>query len=183
MQRPLQITARDFSLSPAIEKEIRDKAASLEQYYDRISGCEIVVEGAVGHHRHGGPFRVRIRLTLPRGEVEANRQAKDDLAVAVREAFDAVRRRLEDHVRGLRGQVKTHEESGRARVAKLFPEQDYGFLATAAGDEVYFNRNSVLAPGFDRLRVGSAVRFVEEMGDNGPQASTVSIVRPRRAGR
>ena len=180
MQRPLKITARDFSLSEAIEKQIRDKAASLEQFYERISGCEVTVEGPVHHHRRGGPFRVRIRVTLPRGELVVNHQAEDDLAVAIREAFDAARRRLEDHVRELRGQVKAHEEAPRGHVSKLLPQEGYGFLTTAQGDEIYFHRNSVLAPGFDQLKLGSEVRFVQEIGERGPQASTVTIVRPPR---
>lgn len=180
MQRPLKITARDFALSEAIEKQIRDKAASLEQFYDRISGCEVAVEGPVHHHHRGGPFRVRIRVTLPRGEFVVNHQAEDDLAVAIREGFDAARRRLEDHVRELRGQVKAHEEASRGHVSKLVPQEDYGFLTTAQGDEIYFHRNSVLAPGFDQLKLGSEVRFAEEIGERGPQASTVTIVRPRR---
>jgi hypothetical protein len=74
MQRPLKITARDFPLTEPFEKQIRDKVASLEQYYDRITGCEVVVEGAVHHHHRGGPFRVRVRITLPRGELEVKHQ-------------------------------------------------------------------------------------------------------------
>ena len=180
MQRPLQITARDFTLTEPAEKEIRDKVAALERYYDRITGCEVVVEGAVGHHHRGGPFRVRIRVTLPGGEFEVNRHTEDDLVVAIRESFDAARRRLEDHVRELRHDVKVHEEAPQGRVSKLFPKEDYGFITTTGGDEIYFHRNSVLASGFDRLKIGSDVRFAEEKGERGPQASTVEIIHPHR---
>jgi len=61
----------------------------------------------------------------------------------------------------------------------LFPKQDYGFLETPDGREIYFHRNSVLHPGFDRLEIGTEVRFVEELGQEGPQASTVAIVGTR----
>jgi cold shock CspA family protein len=60
-------------------------------------------------------------------------------------------------------------------VSKLFPEQGYGFIETRAGAEVYFHRNSVLNHAFDRLTTGTEVRFVEEEGEKGPQASTVAV--------
>jgi cold shock CspA family protein len=189
MQRPLKITARDFELTEPMERDIRDRVAALEQYYDRISGCEVAVEAPMRHHRKGGPFKVRLRLTLPRGEIAVTRQSDEDMTLAVREAFDAARRRIEDHVRELRGQVKIHAEAPHGRVARLFPEEGYGFLVNAEGDEIYFHRNSVLTPGFDRLQPGTEVRFVQELGEQGPQASTVAIVAPRhherlsRAGR
>ncbi len=175
-----KITARDFSLNPAIEQVIRDKTAALERYYDRITSCEVAVEGPVHHHRHGGPFKVRIRIAVPRGEIEVNRQADEDLGVAIREAFDAARRRVEDHARELRGNVKTHEEAPRGRITRLMTREGYGFLATPEGDEIYFHRNSVMAPGFDHLLIGTEVRFVPEMGEGGPQASTVAIIEPHR---
>jgi cold shock CspA family protein len=175
MQRPLKITARDFTLSDAFETEIREKAAGLDNYFERITGCDVTVGAPVDHHRKGGPFEVRIRLMVPGKELIVNHQFEAELAPAIREAFDAMRRQLEDYVREHRGDVKTHEESAHARVSKLVRDQDYGFLETADGREIYFHRNSVLNGGFDRIEVGAHVRFVEEQGEQGPQASTVAI--------
>jgi cold shock CspA family protein len=174
MQLPLQITARDISLSEAAEADIHAKAANLDTYYDGIMSCRVVVEGPVRHHRKG-PFTVRIDLTVPGAELVVDRHADADLYVAIRDAFDAARRRLEDYARRQRGDVKSHEETPRARVSRLFPEEDYGFLETSDGQEIYFHRRSVLHPGFDRLAIGTEVRFVEEAGEKGPQASTVAI--------
>jgi ribosome-associated translation inhibitor RaiA len=177
MQRDLQITARNFTLNAAVEAEIREKAAKLERYYERgrISGCHITVEGAVGHHRRGGPFKVRIDLRLPGGELSVDRHSEDDLAVAIREAFDAARRELQDYARKQRGDVKTVEAPPHARVSRLFPLEGYGFLTTPDSRELYFHRNSVLGDAFDRMKIGTEVRFAEEMGDQGPQASSVAI--------
>jgi ribosomal subunit interface protein len=174
MQLPLQITARDISLSEAAEADIRAKAANLETYYDGVMGCRVVVEGPGRHHRKG-PFTVRIDLSVPGAELVVDRQADEDLYVAIRDAFDAARRRLEDYARRQRGAVKSHEESHRAWVNRLFPGEGYGFLETPDGREIYFHRHSVLHPGFDRLAIGTEVRFVEEPGEKGPQASTVAI--------
>jgi cold shock CspA family protein/ribosome-associated translation inhibitor RaiA len=178
MQLPLQITARDVSLSEAAEGDIRAKAANLDTYYDGIMSCRVVVEGPVRHHRKG-PYTVRVDLTVPGAELVVDRQADEDLYVAIRDAFDAARRRLEDYARRQRGDVKLHETSPRARVCRLFPEEDYGFLETPDGREIYFHRNSVLHPGFERLEIGTEVRFAEETGDHGPQASTVAILGTR----
>jgi ribosomal subunit interface protein len=176
MELPLQITSHDFALTPAIEAEIRERATKLDSYFDRIIRCRVTIDAPVGHHHRGGPFTVRVDLTVPRGELVVNRQTSEDLLVAIRDSFDAMRRRLEDYVRQHRGEVKIHESSPHGHVVKLFPEQGYGFLATADGKEIYFHCNSVLEPGFTNLKIGTEVRFVEEQGAKGPQASTVAFV-------
>ena len=123
MQIPLQITAHDFSLSAAIEAEIREKAAKLDTYYEGIMHCRVVVEAPVGHHRRGGPYNVRIDLTVPGAELVVNRQADEDLPVAIRDAFDALRRQLEDYARHQRGAVKTHEAPPRRGSANSFTKR------------------------------------------------------------
>ncbi len=179
MQRELKITARDFALTPAIEAAVRAKADWLANYYPRLTGCEVVLEGAVDHHRRGGPFKVRIIMTAPGSRLIVNRRSAEDFPIAIREAFDAARRRIEDYGRRQRGAVKAHETAPQGRVASLFG--DYGFIRSSDGRDIYFHRNSVMEPGFDRLRTGGEVRFVEEEGEQGPQASTVFIVHPQSA--
>jgi cold shock CspA family protein len=80
-------------------------------------------------------------------------------------------------VRRQRGDTKTHEHQLHGRVSKLFSDEGYGFLETPEGDEIYFHQNSVLHQGFHRMQIGTEVRFVEEIGERGPQASTV-VLRP-----
>jgi cold shock CspA family protein/ribosome-associated translation inhibitor RaiA len=172
----LQITSRDFELTPANEAEIRTKVATLEHFYERISGCHVIVEGGVNHHHRGGPFKVRVDMTLPGAELTVNHQDEDDLAIAIRSAFDAARRKLQDHVRKLRGDVKAVEVPPHGRVSGIFESEGYGFLTTNDGREIYFHRNSVLNHAFDRLEIGTEVRFAEEMGEKGPQASSLAIV-------
>jgi len=182
MELPVQVTLRDISPSEAVEGYIRERAAKLDAFYDRIMSCRVAVEAPVRHHRKGGPFKVRIDLTVPGDELVVNRQADEDIYVAIREAFDAMRRRLEDYVRRQRGSVKAHEAPPQARVSKLFPEEGYGFLETPDCTEIYFHRNSVLGAGFDRLEIGTEVRFVEEQGEKGPQASTVTVLGKQHGG-
>ena len=61
----------------------------------------------------------------------------------------------------------------RGKVARLFSEAGYGFLTADDGHEVYFHRNSVLADEFDLLETGDEVKFTEEPGEKGPQASSL----------
>jgi cold shock CspA family protein len=102
--------------------------------------------------------------------------AHEDAHVAVRDAFDALRRRLQDHVRDSRGEVKLHAVPDHGRIARLLPDRDCGFIATAAGNEIYFHRNSVIEGSFDALEVGDEANFVARDAESaeGPQASTVT---------
>jgi cold shock CspA family protein/ribosome-associated translation inhibitor RaiA len=178
MQRPLKITSRDFALTEPVEAEIRRKAEGLDNYYQRLSGCEVTVEApAIKHHRKGGPFTIRIRLTVPGKELEVDHQNAEEISAAIREAFDAARRVLEDYVREMRGAVKLHESAPVGNVVRLEPELDHGFIEAPDGREIYFHRNSVLNESFDELKVGSRVRFAEEEGEKGPQASSVALVK------
>ena len=177
MQRPVQVTFRNMDRSPAVVQAVRRRAQSLETYHPDILSCRVAVEAP--HHRHlrGRHYRVRVDVTVPGREILSRRQpaqhgAHEDVYVAVRDAFDAVRRQLMDDVRHRRGQVKTRVGALHGRVARLSPE-GYGFLETEDEREVYFHENSVLG-GFGRLKVGARVRFTEEMGEQGPQASSVA---------
>lgn len=176
MQIPLHVVAKNISLSEAAEATIREKAAKLEEFYNRITSCCVTVEAPHKHHHKGIIYNVRIDITVPGEEILINRQGNEDLYVAIRDSFDAARRRLEDYARKQRGQVKTHETQPHGMVIKLFPEGGYGFLLGQGNYEIYFHRNAVLDNAFDRLKVGTKVRYVEEMGENGPQASTVAIM-------
>jgi ribosome-associated translation inhibitor RaiA len=115
MKRPLQITSRDFILTEPIETQIRKHVEGLEGFFDRLTGCHIVLEApTVHHHRKGGPFNVRIILDVPKTQLTVNHQHAEDLSVAVREAFDAARRQLEDYARELRGDVKSPVSTAEA---------------------------------------------------------------------
>lgn len=182
MQLPLQITFRGFPESDAIKAYIETKAAKLDTFFDRIMGCRVVVDAPHQHRRHGRTFRVHIDVTVPGAEVVVGREPAEDLQhrdiyAAIDAAFDDAGRLLQDVARVRRGDVKERHRPQRGHVSKLFRDEGYGFLRTDEGQEVYFHKNSVLQHGFERLEPGTLVRFVEELGDKGPQASTVAVVR------
>lgn len=181
MQLPLQVTFRNLPRSEAIAAKLEERASKLERYYGGIVGCRVVVEAAHKHHRRGNHYHVRVDVTVPDGELVANREpdehhAYTDVYVAIRDAFDSMRRQLEDYARRRRGQVKNHEPPGHGRIVELNPDDGYGRIETPEGRLIYFHRNSVLGADFDRLEIGAEVRFDEELGERGPQASTVHTV-------
>jgi hypothetical protein len=65
MQRPLEIRFRKMDPSPEVEARIHEKAAELEHFSDRITGCRVTVEQEHRHHHKGNLFRVRVELDLP----------------------------------------------------------------------------------------------------------------------
>ena len=110
---PVQITFRDMHPSEAIEAGVRGRVEQLERVFDRMTSCHVTIEKPHRHQHQGRLFHVHIDVILPGGEVVVGRDASEhhanvDPHVAVRDAFDVLRRRLEDHVRRQRGAVKTH---------------------------------------------------------------------------
>ncbi len=185
MQTALQLRWRHVDPSDAVAEQVRAEVERLERFSNRITGCAVTLEAPSGHHRHSGAqYRVRIELSVPpRGKIVVGRAppkawTRSDLYLAVKEAFREAQRQLSDHVRRVDARVKTHEGPAIGKVARLLPEDGYGFLRTADGREVFFHEKSVLRGGFSHLHVGSEVRFAEEAGDEGPQASTVQPLRP-----
>lgn len=199
MKAQMQITYRNIKPSTEIEDWIRAEAAKLETLYSQVMGCRVAVEVPHRHHRKGSPYHIRIDLTVPGGEIVVKREPSlnararrlgetvmkkhtevhiphKDLRQAINDAFRAAGRRLQDYARRQRGDVKSQALLPEARVSKIIPREGYGFLTSDDGREIYFHKNSVLGRAFSRLKVGTTVRFVEEPGEKGPQASTVRIV-------
>ncbi len=143
MTSPLQITFRNMTPSAAIEKHVREKAAKLESFCDRIIGCRVIVEAPHRRRHKGKSFQVRIELSVPGPDIVVNRAPKrlsaakladgeqsekdlmenhrpskdgahEDVYVAIRDAFNAAGRKLQDYVRRQSGAVKTHEVPARA---------------------------------------------------------------------
>ena len=177
MPFPVETVFRDVRPSDALRADVDAWAAKLETAYDGIMRCDVVIEAPHRHRRKGRPHHVRVTLTVPGGTIVVSHDdggdpAHTDAHVAVRDAFLAARRRLEDWVRrDLHREGKQHETS-HGRVAFLDVERAWGYLEAADGHRVYFHRNSVIGDR-DHLDVGDEVRFHEEAGEQGPQASSV----------
>lgn len=99
MQQPVQITFRDIPHSPAIEKQILEKAKKLEEFFDRITHCRVTIEAPHRHKHKGQLYQVNIDITVPGKQIVAKCNANKNLAhedayVAIRDAFNAAQRQL-----------------------------------------------------------------------------------------
>jgi ribosomal subunit interface protein len=173
MRNSLQITGRDFELTDAIKRAVREGAEKLDHIYENIISCKVTIESPRRRHEKATFYDVLIDLTVPGEDIVVKRELNEDLYAAVGEAFDAAQRQVQEFANKRRGRIKKHEENPSGKIHFLFPDRGYGFITAADGREIYFNENSVLNSYFKKLKVGDEVRFVEEMGEKGPQASTV----------
>ena len=181
MRLPLQITFRHMEPSPALEARIRKLAERLDEFSPHIMHCHVIVEAPHKHQQQGRLFEVRMDITVPDSEIAIRRShpirhSHEDPYVALRDAFRAARRKLEDYERERRAPAKTHVGPPHGRVCELHPDEDFGRIETDDGRLIYFHRHSVMGRPFEQLTIGSEVRFSEEQGDMGPQASTVHVV-------
>ncbi|MEX0902132.1 MAG: HPF/RaiA family ribosome-associated protein [Pseudohongiellaceae bacterium] len=187
MEVPLQISWRDMEKSEALEADIRRRAKKLEEFFQPIISCRIMVEKPHGQHHKGNLYHIRIDLKVPDKEIvvirdPADNHAHEDAYVSVRDAFDATKRQLQDYARVRRGENKQHDVLHNAKVVRRFPAQDYGFLLTPDGRDIYFHRNALMDGDFDMLDEGTEVSYAEEMGDKGPQAKRVLLGKHKNPG-
>ncbi|WP_260293051.1 HPF/RaiA family ribosome-associated protein [Sedimenticola hydrogenitrophicus] len=181
MKIPLQLTFRNMDHSDAVEADVRNHAAKLEQLFPNIiTSCRVMVERRHRHHQQGNLFHARVDITVRGRELVASRKpdqhhAHEEMHVAIRDAFAATKRQLRQFTHKLRHEVKSHQSPPHGRVVSLMPMEDFGRIRTDDGREIYFHRNSVINGGFDRLEIGDQVRFNEGQGDVGPQATTVKV--------
>jgi ribosomal subunit interface protein len=104
----MQITLRDIDHSEALETRIRAKAEKLDEFFEHIMSCRVVVEAPHKHRHQGKQFNVRIDIGVAGSEIVVNRDHAEDVYVALRDAFDAAKRQISDYARKLRGNIKTH---------------------------------------------------------------------------
>jgi cold shock CspA family protein len=185
MDTPVDLTFRNTTPRSDIEELVRREAAKLERYGRRLVSCRVAIEEPQRHQRVGNRYRIRLEIgaglarpivvTREPGATEMHRE----LRTIVLDAFRAARRQLQAVRQRVRGDERAPVEP-RGLVERLVPASDpdaaYGFLRALDGRAIYFHRHSVLNDAFERLAIGTEVRFEEEEGEEGPQASTVAIV-------
>jgi cold shock CspA family protein len=179
MKTQAELDFQGMEPNEAVRQEIARQIDQLEQRFGGIIACRVAVRGPGQHHRTGGLYQINVHLTLPDGkDVTVDHVPQDDerfadIHFAVNDTFKRARRQLQGQAQKLRRRVKHHEPPPAGHVARLDDSGEFGFIQTTDGREIYFHRNSVLNNGFNQLEVGARVLFAEEVGEKGPQASTV----------
>ena len=175
---PVQITFRDLEKSEALESRIREQVDKLGQFYTGINSCRVTVEKLHKHHQQGNHFHVRVDIKTTGHELVAGREpdqnhAYTDVYLAVRDVFKAMRRQLEDLVRHQQGHLKHHAQRPHGHISEISPDKRFGRIESADGRWLYFHRNSLIGEDLDKLQEGTPVYYIEDMGEEGPHASSV----------
>jgi cold shock CspA family protein len=202
MLLPVQVTFRNIEDHTGLDAYVQKEAAKLERFFNRISSCRVMVERPQ-KAASSNTYHVRIDLGVPNEELvvkhvpslhatledlqtqKSRREARSVLARktpkrAIHEAFQEMARQLQDYACRQNRTVKTKQHIAEGVVQEVLPEKGFGILETDDGRELYFHQASVLGAHFRQLRVGSKVKFAEEAGEKGPQASTVRLIHPRK---
>lgn len=175
MKLPVHIQFHGMAPSEALERSAGAHVLKLESFAPDIMACRVGIELEQKHKHQGRPFSVRIDLTLPGHELVVNRVQNEEVYVALRDAFDSMKRQLVDVVRRRQRQEKLHPVPLHGEVVRLDDKEGFGFIRTPAGDEYYFGRDNVAGTPFEHVQHGSAVQFIPELGGDGRQAKRVSL--------
>lgn len=182
MDVPPEIAFRNVEATEELKSRILDGISDLEEVHDRVVSCRVMVEETNPGRSAGRLNHVRIEVSVPHHQVVVNRNppehpATQDLRQAINEAFQKARRKLREVKEKQRGHVKVRDLPPHGRVVRLLTDETgvrFGFLHSRDGREIYFHENALVDLDYDDLEVGTEVRFAEEQGNEGPQASTVA---------
>ncbi len=186
MQQSLEISFTGVEKTPQRESLIQEKAERLEKFNEQLISCHVAVSQPHAHQDSGSGYRVLIELRVPpkdqlvAHEHSSHGEIHDTVETVIRRAFDALERQLKEHTERLRGdQRESAEEDQPGTVIVIDKKKRFGIIKTMAGRDIYFADKAVLHDNFDRIEVGTAVRYEDQPGYEGPRASTVEIVEKK----
>lgn len=187
MEEALEISVTDIEKTDQLESLIRERSERLENVCADLVSCHVAVSRPHEHQKSGSGYRVWVEARVPPNqqfvgnEQSSHGELHDQVDTVVRRAFDAVERQLKEHSERMRDAQRRQidKEDVPGVVTVIDPEKRFGIIKTVTGRDVYFNQGAVLNNDFDRIEIGTAVRYEDEPGDEGPRATTVQIVDKR----
>lgn len=167
-----EIIFHDVERADWIEAYVAERLGHLERFAGGITRCRVTLTREQRSQRTGNRYSALVEVRVPPQHDLAVRKQKE-----IVEMPGAIERQLKKTAALRRGDAKSHAGQPHGVVEKLFDSQGYGFIRALEDDrQFYFHRNSVLHGGFHRLSIGAEVRFDAELGEQGPQASSVQLV-------
>lgn len=179
---PFQITFLDIEESDAVWIDIENRIESLETISADVVRCQVLLACPHRKRHTDRLYHVQIRLSVPGDNIfishdSERNESHRDIFVAIRDAFRAAERKLLDRVGILRKHGKNHHSLlTEGKVIRIFDNEQYGFLETEDGREIYFGNQSLPEKKFALLTVGQKVRFYEVPGHKGPLATSMVLV-------
>jgi ribosomal subunit interface protein len=183
MQVAPEVIFKDVDRTPWVEGYVAERLQHLERFSPDITSCHVTLAREQRSRRTGNRYSVMVEVRVPRQHDLAVRKQKEirdmdtQLPAVINEAFGAIEKQLKKTAALRRRDEKSHDGQPRGLVEKVFADEGYGFIRTVEEDrQLYFHRNSVLHDDFERLTVGTEVRFTPEQGEQGPQATSVQVL-------
>ena len=185
MQIPLELAFVGMDTPEWAKDDIQARVDKLNKLYERLVGVRVRVQRP-NKLTKGNPYEITIELSMPGEDIVVSKEphharekyADPDLRTVIRDGFKAAERQLKERKRVMGGEVKPHDAPFLGQITQLNPGEDFGFLLTNTGAQLYFHRNSVMNGDFDGLKQGDPVHYVETTGDTGPTASKVWLANP-----
>lgn len=182
MQTGLEIAFHNMDPSPAIEARVRQRVDKLERYYGRLTSFRAVIDAPHRHQRKGKHYEVRLEAHVPTAVFTIDREPGDDYAhadvhLAIRDAFDAMERKIKAWTETRGGRPEAHAEPLQGRISELRPDRDFGQIALTDGRLIYFHRNAVIDGRLEDLAPGDTVELAIDQDDS-PHGPHASMVRP-----
>lgn len=177
----LKIQCLDFTESPSITSAVESHLESLKKTNSQIMSCHVVISKPHRKQHHGNTYQVKLRLHMAGKQIiidkdSGKNHAHEDIYIAIRDAFLAAKRKVEEFSRMREGRIKERVRPMHAKIVRIIPADDCGFIVSEDHREIYFHKNALLNDNFENLKVGQEVRFSEAMGEKGPQITSMEIV-------
>ena len=177
MNAPINITIQHKALDwDSAKAEIEAKAEKMEQYFNRITYCDVTVSGSQQDHQSDKQYNVLIKCGLPGDTLVINHNEGSDFSIAVHEAFKDLYRQLETRKEKMRHQETHAHPCIEGHILRLIPHESYGFIAAADGAEYYFHADHLKNGHFKDLEIGQRVHFIEVETPSGMQAHRVHVL-------
>jgi ribosomal subunit interface protein len=175
MPAAIEIRFLGIAPSPAVEAAVQRKSARLGRFSQALMSCRVSIDAAHKHQHQGHPYRIRIDVTLPGHELVVDRVEHEDVYVALRHAFDSMRRQLAQTMQRRRGQIKKHSEPLHGAVIQIDAESRYGLIETPDGTHYWFSPENLAGMPFEHITLGTPVQFLPELAAQGLQAKRISV--------
>jgi len=172
MSASVDIVVKNVESTEAIQSRIQRNVEKLPLFHNNIEFCKVIVDVPQKHKYQGKLFTVHIEIGVPKKRLVVNRKVDENLYIAIREAFAAMKRQLDEYNHKQKNHIKQHPETLRGKITRLY--SDYGFIESSDGREFYFNESSLLHPDFEAVDIGTPVHFLESLMDDGLQAVHIS---------
>jgi ribosomal subunit interface protein len=94
-----QVVFRNIEHSDAVEYAVHKRLEKLERYCDEIQSLRVTLESPHNNHYKGKVYHVGVEALVPNHDIvvthdQHDNHSHEDIYVAIRDAFNAVERRL-----------------------------------------------------------------------------------------